>query len=474
MGRLAFVTLTRLLGRVRLRRTLAAGVAATVGLVSAACTNSIAPNAVNNVIVLPGADSVEVGSVITHFSATALDASGRIVAGKVVWRTLDADIATVDASGKVTGVKIGNTRLIATISGQPSSPIPVTVISKVTRVIVAPDSIEVNLNAQKVLNGAAFDAAGSAIQGRVITWTTANPLIAVVAPNGVVSAINVGETTVTATVGNLSATVKVRIIPERVAAVRITDPLAGSYILRLTKSVQVTAQALNSQTQPLSGRVYHWTSSNPAVAAVSSSGLVTGNGLGSATVVVECEGLIDQVQIQVTQIPVGSVTILPTDPTLLIGQNTQLAAIVKDSAGNALTTVGRTVLWVNSNGTVAGVSGAGVVTGVAVGTTTVQVIVDQVASPAITVTVNQKPVISVQVSPQSQQLKVGFTLQLQAVLRDIDGNILGNRPVTWVSADPALATVSPNGLVLGIAIGPVRITATSEGVSGDAVITIIP
>jgi uncharacterized protein YjdB len=476
MGRLAFATSSRRLGLLRRRRNLAAVVATVVGLVSVACTNTIAPNAVNSVTVLPASDSVEVGSVLSGFTATAFDVSGKEVTGKkVTWKTLNPDIATVDANGQVTGVKLGFTRLIATVGGQPSGQIPVKVISKATRIIVVPDSIDVSLTTTKTLTGAVFDAAGSSIPGRVIIWSSDNPLVATVTSGGIVSAISVGQTNVYATVGTLFTTVKVRVTPERVASVRITNPLTGSYILRLGNSVQITAQALNSQNVPLPGRVYQWTSSNPAVASVSNTGLVTGNSLGTATVGVQCEGLVDQIQIQVTPIPVASVVILPTDPTLFVGQNAQLVAIVKDSAGNALSTLGRVVAWVSSNQTVAAVNNNGVLSAISAGTSIVQVIVDQVLSPAITVTVNLKPVVSVQVvAPSAQQLKVGVSFQLQAVLRDIDGNVLSNRPVTWVSADPLIATVTVNGLMQGIAVGPVKITATSEGISGDVVITIIP
>jgi len=445
----------------------------------AACTNSVAPTAVQQVIVLPGADSVEVGSSISNFSAAGIDANGHEVTGrKVTWRITDTDVATVDANGKVTGLKIGNTRLIATIGGRPSTPIPVIVISKATRLLVVPDSVDINLNAQKGLNAGVFDAAGSPIPGRVITWSSANPLIAAVAPGGAVSAISIGETTITATVGELHTTVKVRVTPEKVNSVRILSPVASPYILRLTQNVTITATALNFQNLPLDGRFYTWSSSNPAIATVSQSttgtAVVTGVLLGSVTITVECEGLRDQMQVQVTQVPVASVQILPTDPTYLVGQNAQLAGVVKDSAGNALSLVGRNVIWTNSNGTVASVTANGVINAISQGTTTVQLIVDQVLSTPITVTVNQLPVISVTVAPQTATIKVGLVQQLQATPRDINGNALNSRPVTWVSSNTAIATVTANGLVQAVAVGQVTITATSEGVPGTAIMTIIP
>src|SRR5204862_8315950 len=44
--------------------------------------------------------------------------------------------------------------------------------------------------------------------------------------------------------------------------------------------------------------------------------------------------------------------------------------------------------------------------------------------------------------------------------------------VTWARGTPAIATVTAGGLVSGVAAGPATITATSEGQSGSAAITV--
>ncbi len=71
-------------------------------------------------------------------------------------------------------------------------------------------------------------------------------------------------------------------------------------------------------------------------------------------------------------------------------------------------------------------------------------------------------------------LVVGSTTQLQARTLDAAGGVLGGRPVTWVSAAPAVATVSGTGLVTAVAPGETQVTATSEGRSAQIGITVIP
>ena len=84
------------------------------------------------------------------------------------------------------------------------------------------------------------------------------------------------------------------------------------------------------------------------------------------------------------------------------------------------------------------------------------------------------PVSSVSVTPGSQSILAGATSQFAATTKSAAGTVLTGRTVTWASSDVALATVSPMGLVTGVAPGGlVTITARSEGVAGTASVTVL-
>src|SRR2546425_905321 len=84
-------------------------------------------------------------------------------------------------------------------------------------------------------------------------------------------------------------------------------------------------------------------------------------------------------------------------------------------------------------------------------------------------------VASVAVAPATATVPVGQTVQLTATTKDANGTVLTGRTVTWATSNAALATVSGSGVVTGVAAGgPVTITATSEGQSGTAAISVIP
>ena len=247
----------------------------------------------------------------------------------------------------------------------------------------------------------------------------------------------------------------------------VVSPATASIAVGRTMQLSATPQDVGGN--PLSGRVVTWASTNPGVAAVNSSGLVSGVAAGAATVTAACEGQSGTAAITVTVVPVASVAVSPASTSVTVGQSVQLAATPQDANGDPLT--GRTVTWATSNAAVAGVTGNGLVTGATAGTATITASSEgRSGTAAITVTV--VPVASVAVSPASASVTVGQTAQLAATPQDANGNPLTGRVVTWRSSATGVATVNGSGLVTGVAAGSATITATSEGQSGTAAVTV--
>ncbi len=88
------------------------------------------------------------------------------------------------------------------------------------------------------------------------------------------------------------------------------------------------------------------------------------------------------------------------------------------------------------------------------------------------VTVTLAPVTTVAVSPAVASVAAGQTVQLTATPKDVSGNPLSGRVVTWASTSPGVATVSGSGVVSGVAAGAATVTAACEGQSGTAAITV--
>src|SRR5436309_5330412 len=168
-------------------------------------------------------------------------------------------------------------------------------------------------------------------------------------------------------------------------------------------------------------------------------------------------------------VPVASVSVTPASATVAAGQSVQLTATPKDANGNPLS--GRTVTWSSNNTSVAIADVNGNVTAIAPGSATITATSEgQSGTAAITVT--SVPVASVTVSPASASVQAGQTVQLTATPKDVNGNPLTGRTITWASSNTSVATVNSSGLVSGVVAGSATITATSEGQSGTSAITV--
>lgn len=168
---------------------------------------------------------------------------------------------------------------------------------------------------------------------------------------------------------------------------------------------------------------------------------------------------------------VGSVKVSPATDSVAVGNTITLQATVMGPGGQVVS--GQRVFWNTGNASVATVTEAGVVTGVAPGT--VQIAASAGGSSGIAnITVLPPPVASVSVSPPLDTIVLPGTAQLTATVFDAQHNPLTNRTITWSSNMPNVANVDANGLVTGVAAGSATITASSEGQSGTATIVVQP
>jgi hypothetical protein len=80
---------------------------------------------------------------------------------------------------------------------------------------------------------------------------------------------------------------------------------------------------------------------------------------------------------------------------------------------------------------------------------------------------------TVSVTPATATLAaLGATQQLQASVRDQNGNAMSGVAVTWSSTDPAVASVGTTGLVTALANGSTQVTATAGSATGSAAVTV--
>lgn len=170
-----------------------------------------------------------------------------------------------------------------------------------------------------------------------------------------------------------------------------------------------------------------------------------------------------------SQLRVDVVEIQPGEASLEVGAGIQLTAVARAASGAELG--GQPVTWTSSNPSVASVATSGFVTGVAEGVVAVTATA-QAKSGSATITVTPEAVANVSLDRPLFSVPEGGVVQLSATLYGASGSTL-ERTVAWISSDPAVATVSQSGVVTGVALGgPITVSATSEGQSANAQVTV--
>ncbi|MES2524449.1 MAG: Ig-like domain-containing protein [Gemmatimonadota bacterium] len=436
--------------------------------VSATATVTVSNREVAAVQVTPAAVTVLVGAT-TPLSARTTDAQGQELAGRVIaWTTDNQAIATVNAQGIVSGQAAGTARITATSEGKTGSAVVTVQSVPVASVVVTPARDTLTIGETVQLVGTARDANNLTLSGRSFTWSSANNSIVSVSSTGLVTANGIGSTTVQATSEGRNGTATLVVVQRPVETVTLT-PASGSVVVGGT--LALTARTADASGNTLSGRPVAFSTSNGAIAAVNTSGVVTGVATGTVTITATSEGKTGTAEVRVDPQPVSTVQVAPPTGTLTIGDNLQLTATARTSSGAVVS--GRTVTWRSGAPSIASVSATGQVTALTEGTAIVIADVDGVTGSS-TITVRRAAVATVTLTPAADTITrfVG-AVQLTATLRDSKGAIITGRTITWTSSDEQVAFVSSSGRVsAGSRIGIATITATVEGVSGTARITV--
>ena len=177
----------------------------------------------------------------------------------------------------------------------PPSPPPTPVA---TTVRVNPASAALTSFGETVrFTGEVRDQNGQVLSGATVAWASSDASVASVDASGLVTAVANGTATITATAGSAAGTGRVT-VAQAARAVAVSP--AAVELTALGDTVRLTAEALDANGHPLAGAVFEWVSSDDAVAAVDTSGLVRAVREGMATITATVGNARSTANIEVT------------------------------------------------------------------------------------------------------------------------------------------------------------------------------
>ena len=128
-------------------------------------------------------------------------------------------------------------------------------------------------------------------------WQSSDPRIARIDASGRLTALSEGTVDIIASAGGGRAALALRIARTVIAAVNVTSPTSR---LAVGERMLLQAEPANPKGHPLEGYAVRWEVSDPAIAAISPSGVLTALRSGQVLVAARVEGRVGLAKFQVS------------------------------------------------------------------------------------------------------------------------------------------------------------------------------
>lgn len=392
----------------------------------------------------------------------------------IVWSISDNDIASINGVGVLTNaLTYGSENVTATVVVTDKSGNSYTKTMTVTLIgcpiavslVSASDATMDLFYGEKSQLSYTLTPSDACVKS--VSYSSSDKTIATVSETGMVTALNTkGSAVITISVNDGFS------VQTATCTVNVSKDCTGDIELSLNKNtLALVAEGYEKLTASISpvdecttDNVIIWSSSDASVATVS-NGIVNAIGEGTAKIIATTTGngkYADTCVVTVSSnCQSGAVDVAMSsaqESLYLNGDLTLTAEITTDNPCD------KTILWSSSDETVATVVD-GKITPLQYGTTIIRATAEQDADSyaECTVSVVEKEVTSIEITPQAKMMYVGATQTMTATVLPADAD---NSTIIWMSSDSEKATVSKKGVVTALASGTVRIYAMTEnGVS---------
>ncbi len=244
----------------------------------------------------------------------------------------------------------------------------------------------------------------------------------------------------------------------------------GDFTINVDETRQLQVRALTATGSLVTDAVVAYTSSAPAAATVSASGLVTSLAPGSTTITATSAGKSASITVTVQLVPIATFSLEIPRQVIKTNDTTQIVTTLRDANNNILQD--RMITWESSDSTIVLVGPTGIVFGLSPGGPVT--ITGRVEGKTASVTILVTPALvgSVRIIPDTALVPPDSSQQFRVEVLDEFGGPVENPLVIWASAAAQIAAVSPTGLVTGVQLGETRVFATVGGVTGESLVRV--
>ncbi|MGX8707152.1 MAG: Ig-like domain-containing protein [Bacteroidales bacterium] len=372
----------------------------------------------------------------------------------VSWLSSDTSVATVSQNGVVTATGEGRC-IIRASSGGKSATCMITVKVPVSGITLDKDVLEMIVMQTTSLTATVLPANAD---DKTVTWSTSDPMVARVTPQGVITAVAPGTCIITATASGYSASCQVTVTMP-VSSVTLDKEAITIYIGESTK---LTATVLPENA---SDKTVTWTSSNELIADLSNDGTVHALAAGTCTITATAGGKSATCQVTVLT-PVSRVTVAPASCQVFIDSTVTLVATVFPADAHD-----KTVTWSSSDETIATVTQGGVVSTHALGNCTITASAGGKSATCQVTVIPRVVITGITLEPKELEVYVGEVHNLNATITPEDAT---DKTIVWTTSDDAVVTVNAQGVVTPTGEGSGYVVAsTVNGLTDTAYFTVL-
>src|SRR5712692_5545095 len=231
----------------------------------------------------PAGASIPVNTT-QQFTATGSysDGSSRDLTALVSWSSSSTATASIDANGLATAVAAGSTTISATLGSVTQSTTLTVTAPTIASISVTPVGLTlgIGINQQYTVTATYSDGSTQDLVSGV-TWGSSSTSVASINNSGIATTIAAGSTTITATVGSLTDSATLTVVPANLISISIS-PATASIAVGTTLQFTAVGSFDDGSTQLLTSVT--WSSSAPNASTVNSSGLATAVGTGTTTI----------------------------------------------------------------------------------------------------------------------------------------------------------------------------------------------
>lgn len=249
------------------------------------------------------------------------------------------------------------------------------------------------------------------------------------------------------------------------------SPASASIQVGQTQQFTATATYSDASTDDVTAEAT-WESSNPAVATVA-AGLASGVAEGSVAITATLAEITGSAALEVTApVVLVSIAVTPESASMLVGGMQGFTATGTYSDESTLDITDQ-VTWTSSDKAVAALWPGDLFLGVSEGSVVITASLAGISGSATLDVTASVVLVSIAVTPASAMIAVEETQEFTATATYSDGDTDDvTDEAIWASSDEAVATVEA-GVATGVGAGSATITATLDGISGEAALDVV-